>query len=201
MRISYSNFVHFRANEQAAGAKDEPPSGTEEERVLDAEAETLHSEAENVIKNHVMVALPLGLVPVPVFDLVFLTGNQLKMVHALSKLYDRPFARERAKAVVLSLVSGSAPVLGILGLSTGARLVPGIGTLMGSGGVALFGGALTYAVGRVFVEHFESGGTVLDIDLKKAREVMRKELRKGREVVARMRERAKASAGSTAGLD
>jgi hypothetical protein len=42
---------------------------------------------------------------------------------------------------------------------------------------------------------------VLDIDLKKAREVMRKELRKGREVVARMRERAKASAGSTAGLD
>jgi hypothetical protein len=35
---------------------------------------------------------------------------------------------------------------------------------------AAIGAASTYAVGKVFAEHFESGGTFLDFDEEKARE-------------------------------
>jgi uncharacterized protein (DUF697 family) len=200
MRIGYNTFARLRAKEREIGSKDDPPTGTDEQQMLEAEAVTRRAQAENIIKNHVMIALPFGLVPVPLFDLALLTGNQVKMVHALSKVYGRPFAKDRAKAIVLSLVGGSAPVLGVLGLSAGAKFVPGIGTLVGSGGVALSGGAMTYAVGWVFVDHLDSGGTLLDFDLEKAREAMRREFEKGREAIARMRHRANTSE-ATAGPD
>ena len=35
---------------------------------------------------------------------------------------------------------------------------------------AYVGGATTYAVGKVFIEHFESGGTFLDFDPEKMRD-------------------------------
>jgi uncharacterized protein (DUF697 family) len=164
-----------------------PPSGTAEEQIAEVAAETRRAEADNTVKNHVMIALSLGLVPLPLFDLALLTGSQIKMVHSLSGLYGQPFAKDRVKAIVISLISGSAPVLGVIGLSSGAKIIPGIGSLVGSGGVAVTGGALTYAVGRVFVQHFESGGTLLNFDLSKARASFKKELHQGREAVAKLR--------------
>ncbi len=183
---------------RADGPTDVPPSGTAEEQIAEVAAETRRAEADNTVKNHVMIALSLGLVPLPLFDLALLTGNQIKMVHSLSALYEQPFAKDRVKAIVISLVSGSAPVLGVIGLSAGAKIIPGIGSLVGSGGVAVTGGALTYAVGRVFVQHFESGGTLLNFDFSKARASFKKELHQGSEAVAKMRRKDKASTKTSA---
>jgi hypothetical protein len=44
-----------------------------------------------------------------------------------------------------------------------------IGTLFGMVSVSGFAVAATYAVGRVFIAHFESGGTLLDLDLASAK--------------------------------
>jgi len=163
---------------------DHPALGTAEEQLAEIAAAELQATANNTIKNHVMVAMTLGLVPLPVFDVALLIGNQVKMVHGLSELYETPFEENRVKSIVISLIGGSTPVLGVIGLSTGAKLIPGIGSLVGSGGVAITGGALTYAVGRVFVHHFESGGTLLSFDAKKMRKLFKKELDAGREAAA-----------------
>lgn len=172
-----------------------PELGTVEEQLEEIAAAELRASADNTIKNHVMVAMTLGLVPLPVFDVALLIGNQVKMVHGLSELYETPFEENRVKSIVISLISGSVPVLGVIGLSTGAKIIPGIGSLVGSGGVAITGGALTYAVGRVFVQHFESGGTLLSFDTKKMRGLFKKELDEGREAAAE----AKADSGATEG--
>lgn len=138
--------------------------------------------AESSIKSHVIASMTLGLIPIPVFDLGALVANQIKMVHSLCKLYEVPFVENRVKIIVASLIGGSIPVFGTIGLSSGAKLIPGIGTLLGSGVVSTTGGALTYSVGKVFVKHFESGGTLLTFDTKKMRSLFKKELDKGNEV-------------------
>jgi uncharacterized protein (DUF697 family) len=155
------------------------------EREIDAtEAATLRRQADVRIKNHVLVATTLGLVPLPLFDLALLVGNQVAMVHGLSGLYRVPFDKLRTRAIVTSLLAGSAPVLTVVGLSSGAKLMPGIGSLLGSGSVAVGGGALTYAVGQVFVQHFEGGGNLFDVDLAAMRRVFARKVKEGEAAAA-----------------
>jgi uncharacterized protein (DUF697 family) len=45
-----------------------------------------------------------------------------------------------------------------------AKTVPLLGTLGGGGGMALSFATVTYAVGSVFIKHFEADGTLLTID-------------------------------------
>jgi uncharacterized protein (DUF697 family) len=54
------------------------------------------------------------------------------------------------------------------------KLIPFSGSIVGSVGLAAFGSAATYAIGKVFVAHFERGGTLksfsaeeVEADLKK----------------------------------
>ena len=154
--------------------------------------------ADSTIKTHVISAMTLGLVPVPLFDLSLLIANQVKMVHSLCKLYEVSFAENRVKSIVVSLVGGSIPVIGTIGLSTGAKLIPGIGTLLGSGIVSTTGGATTYAVGQVFSKHFHSGGTLLSFNTEKIRSMFKKELSKGSEAAKEFAEDVKVAANTKA---
>lgn len=180
---------HRRILDVESGRAHEPPVGSDEERIASLVRSVRLVKGENVIKNHVMVALSFGLVPLPLLDVAVLTGNQVAMVRSLGAVYGQPFARSRAKASILSLIGGSVPVLGVLGLSTGAKLIPGVGTLVGSGGIAVGGGVMTYAVGRVFLRHYESGGTLLTFDAVKARAQLRREILRGRDVVSDLKAR------------
>jgi uncharacterized protein (DUF697 family) len=179
-----------------ASIKDEKP----EAGAVDGDSSILTKQtlADNTIKNHVISAMAIGLVPVPIFDLGLLIANQVKMVHSLCKLYEVPFAENRVKSMVVSLVGGSAPVFCTIGLSTGAKLIPGIGTLLGSGIVSTTGGATTYAVGRVFSKHFDSGGTLLSFNSEKIRNIFKKELSKGREAAKEFGEDSKIAANAKA---
>jgi uncharacterized protein (DUF697 family) len=43
-------------------------------------------------------------------------------------------------------------------------MVPVVGTVLGGLSMSLFSGAATYAIGKVFIQHFEAGGTFLDFN-------------------------------------
>ncbi|MGB5733152.1 MAG: DUF697 domain-containing protein [Thiohalocapsa sp.] len=161
---------------------DLPPSTSLDDGIVPA---TRAAAAENIIKNHVLIALSLGLFPLPIFDVLLLTTNQAKMVYALGRIYGvQPFHKDALRAMIISLASGTLPVAAVLGLSSGLKVVPGIGSLIGSGSVAISGAVLTYAVGRVFVKHFESGGTYLTLNKHKARADLRAEMKKGQGFVS-----------------
>lgn len=182
-------FSHRSSDHGDAAREGETAAQSAVEREIDAtEAATRRRQADNQIKNHVLAATTLGLVPLPLFDLALLIGNQLAMVHGLSRLYGVPFDKLRTRAIVTSLLAGSTPVLSVMGLSSGAKLMPGIGSLLGSGTVAVSGGALTYAVGQVFVFHFEGGGTLLDFDLEAMRGLFKRKVKEGEAAVARAAE-------------
>jgi len=147
--------------------------------------------AENRIKSHVMASMTLGLVPLPVFDVGVLVGNHLAMTKALCDIYGVDYSDTRVRSIVLSVLAGATPVLTVVGLSSGAKLIPGIGTLVGSGGVAVSAGAATYALGAVFMSHFEQGGDLLAPDVSALRARLRQELARGGEFAARLKDQMK----------
>lgn len=113
--------------------------------------------AHKIVERHRTYAAVGGLVPVPVANIGAVTAVNLRMVQQLSTLYQVPFQRDRARAAIVSLIGGAAP--SGFGAATSSLLmwvVPG-GMLVGLGVSALSAGALTRAIGQVFVESFENG--------------------------------------------
>lgn len=141
--------------------------------------------AEAIIRRNMLWALGAGVVPVPIVDLVAVTGVQVKMLSELSSLYEVSFREDLAKKLIGSLVSGA------LGVSTGvviggslAKLIPVVGTAFGIVSTPILSGAATRALGKVFVMHLESGGTLLDFDPHAMRSYFKQEFEKAKEHVA-----------------
>jgi uncharacterized protein (DUF697 family) len=110
-------------------------------------------------------SIGLGAIPVPVVDAASVTVAQYKMVRDLAKHYGCEATESQIKEVLSAVVAG----LGSNFLAYGAvgqtiKAVPGVGTLFGMIAMPVTSGSLTYALGQLFIEHFEKGGTILDFD-------------------------------------
>jgi uncharacterized protein (DUF697 family) len=135
-------------------ANDSSPLMTEEAK---ADAAKRRAAAHKIVGRYKNYAALGGLVPLPVANIASVTAVNLRMVQKLSALYQVPFQRDRTRALIVGLIGGAVPT-GV-GTATSATLmfvVPG-GLLWGMGAAALTAGALTRAIGLVFVESFESG--------------------------------------------
>lgn len=154
--------------------------------VLEHEAHL--SEANSLIKSYVIAAMGVGLVPIPLFDLVGLVGVQMKLVHGLAHHYDVPFSENLGKSLVTVLVGGALPIATTITASSFLKVIPGIGSLAGGTSVAVLSGAVTYAIGQVFAQHFASGGTLLDFDPASLRDRFQQELQDGETVAQGMQE-------------
>jgi len=149
-----------------------------EGQVIDAERRL--QEARGKSKNYVFGALGIGLVPVPLIDMAGITLLQLKMLHSLSKLYGVKFSSDIGKSMISSLVGGVLPTPAGLTLASLTKSVPVLGSVLGATSVSLIAGASTYALSRVFIQHFESGGTFLDFKPEKVRAFFAEEFEKGK---------------------
>lgn len=127
-------------------------------------AQDLDDKANSVVRTHSYTALGAGLIPIPLVDLVALAGIQLNMVRSIANIYDVPFKKDAGKSAIGALVGSVTPV-SIAGPSASlVKVIPLIGSLAGVVTMSVFGGAATYAVGKVFIQHFAAGGTFLDFD-------------------------------------
>jgi uncharacterized protein (DUF697 family) len=181
--------------EKEENIKDEKQAeSTEDSQELSEEVCVSAEEIDKIIRNHVYAAMAIGLAPIPVVDLVGLTTTQLDLVRAVAKKYDVPFKKNAVKTVLTALVGGILPVEFAPIFASVIKCIPVVGTLTGAVSMSLLGGASTYAVGRVFVNHFESGGTLLDIDTKKARKGFKEQYEKGKEYVSSLKKKEKTKA-------
>lgn len=120
--------------------------------------------ADATIKKHMLAALAVGLVPMPWVDLAGLAGLQLNLVRSLAKIYAVEFSSQIGKSAVGALLGGGIPVSLSANLGSLAKGLPGLGWIVGGTSAAVFGAASTYALGKVFAQHFESGNTLLTFD-------------------------------------
>ena len=144
-----------------------------------------HAAAEHVLRQYTLGAMAVGLVPIPVVDLAALVALQLKMLHSLARTYDIEFKTDLGRSAIASLVGGtvSTSLSPTLAASL-AKLIPGIGQTLASGSASLLNGAATYAVGKVFIQHFASGGTFLSFDPEAVRDYFQTQLQEGGRVTA-----------------
>ena len=149
------------------------------ERIVDTLGER-DIQANKIVKTHTWVSIGVGLVPIPFVDLVGVSAVQLRMLNELTKLYDVPFSRDLGKELIGALLGSLVPISLTYTVGSAAKMLPLIGYAVGGLSMPLLAGAATYAVGKVFIQHFESGGTLLDFEPAKVREYFRQEFAVGR---------------------
>ncbi|MDP4782204.1 MAG: DUF697 domain-containing protein [Gammaproteobacteria bacterium] len=102
-----------------------------------------------------------GFIPVPYLDLAGLAAIQVQMVLDISKIYGQKADKELVRGAVATLLGTMAPAsLAAPVAGSFLKLVPGLGSLAGGASMAALGAAATYAIGKVFTQHFEDGGNV-----------------------------------------
>jgi uncharacterized protein (DUF697 family) len=105
-----------------------------------------------------------GLIPVPVADVAAVGALQLQMVHRISQVYGVPFTANKGKALIAALVGTIVPASSTLGAASLLKSVPVVGTAISALVMPALASAATYAIGKVFIQHFASGGTLLDFN-------------------------------------
>lgn len=136
---------------------------------------------DDIIKTHVIMAMGIGTIPAPVFDAVAITVLQTRMVRQIADAYAVPF--ERTQAWTVTSITGVLTFPGGL-ISSMAKSIPVIGPWLGGTSVTLVAGASTYVIGRVFAQHFDSGGTFLTLDPVEAKRAYSEGLDKGKDKAA-----------------
>lgn len=138
---------------------------------------TKREQAQETIQHHVLWSMGAGSVPLPILDIAAVTAVQLDMLKQLSKIYGVDYQESSGKSLI-SAIAGST--LARLGASF-IKSIPGIGSLLGGISMVVLSGASTYAMGQVFIRHFESGGSFFDFDIGKGKKVYEEEFKKGKE--------------------
>jgi uncharacterized protein (DUF697 family) len=122
------------------------------------------------VKNYMWWAGGAGLIPVPLVDWAAVSGVQLKMLASISEIYGVPYRDNTGKAVVASLGGFIVPhALAFGWLGSLIKGIPVVGVLAGAPVMGLFSAASAWALGKVFIQHFESGGTFLNFDPEKVK--------------------------------
>lgn len=154
--------------------------------------------AQKIVEKHMWYAAGAGLVPVPYLDMAAITAVNVKMIKDLSETYGIAFVEERGKTLAASLLGGvgAGMIARNTTVNTVVRAIPLIGQGAAMLSMSIFGGAATYALGKVFVQHFVAGGTLLDFDPETARHYVSEQYQKGKRAVLRQRTPAAAAASA-----
>lgn len=170
-----------------SGLKDSPSEKSGLEQIDAAVAEKgdwkVREEARKIIRKYMLIALGIGLIPVPLADMAALTLLQTRMIRELCKVFGYDFEGVRIKSLISGLVGsfGGVPLGNVLAFSM-LKMVPGVGTILGAGSLSITSGAVTYGVGRVFYLHFTNGGDLLNFNPKRYNQTFLKETQRGKTI-------------------
>ena len=106
-------------------------------------------------------------------DAVAVGGLQIQMVRRISQIYDVEFSENRGKALIASLAGSLIPATSGIGAASMLKAVPIIGTIAGGFVMPVLSAGATYAIGKAFIQHFATGGTLLDFNPPDYREFIR----------------------------
>jgi uncharacterized protein (DUF697 family) len=132
--------------------------------------ELQRARVESAIHYSMLLSGSVGIVPIPIVDFVGVTAIQLALVKQLSSLYGVEYTASATKRTISALIGGAIPAFGSLTVASWLKLIPVVGSVLGSSTMMLLSGASTYAIGHVFARHFEKGGTILDIEARQVKQ-------------------------------
>ncbi len=146
-------------------------------------------QAEGIVQKHVLWSMGMGAIPIPFLDTIAVSAMQYEMLKQVSNLYGFEMSENMGKSLISLLAGGTLVRMG----ASAVKTIPFIGSLLGGGAMVVLSGASTYAIGSVFVQHFESGGNLFDIDTEKFKNFYKEKFEQGKEYAAEMKDKAKNS--------
>jgi uncharacterized protein (DUF697 family) len=148
----------------------------------------IREEANKNIKEHVLYSMGAGLIPIFFLDIAAITAIQMDMIRRLCRLYEIDYEETKGKAVATALTGTTLGRLAGYGIGSALKIIPGIGTLLGGVTLSLTAGATTYALGQVFAQHFERGGSLFDLDPDEFRRFYRDQVERGKDIAKRWKD-------------
>ncbi len=143
-------------------------------------------QADAAIRNHVGYSIGAALIPIPIGDVLAITGLQIDLVKTLANIYEQDFTASLGKTLITSLTGSMMARIG----ASAIKSIPVVGTLTGGAAQMTLAGGSTYAVGHLFKSHFAAGGTIDTFNPGRAREMYDKYVEKGRAFAVEMRAEA-----------
>ncbi|MGB7660686.1 MAG: YcjF family protein [Pseudolabrys sp.] len=134
------------------------------------------SRATKVVERFSFWSGVAGLLPIPFVDLAAVAALQIQMLRLISRVYDVPFSENRGKALIAGIAGTVIPVSTGVGMASVVKGIPIAGTAIGVLATPALAVAATYAIGMVFIQHFASGGTLLDFEPPNYREFISREM-------------------------
>jgi uncharacterized protein (DUF697 family) len=146
---------------RAAHADAERPEARLARRAVAADARR-RARALAIVSRYAAGSALSGMMPLPLVTFAGVSAVTVRMVKSLSDHYGVPFEEDRARAIVVALVGGALPTgVGVVTASALSYLWPPA-AVIGVAASAMSAAAYTRGVGRIFIEHFESGATLQD---------------------------------------
>jgi len=126
--------------------------------------EPRHETAAKLVDRFSVWSGVAGLIPLPFVDVLAVGGLQVQMLRRVSQIYDVQFSENRGKALIASLAGTMIPVTSGMGAASALKSVPLLGMVASAFVMPVLSAGATYAIGKAFIQHFESGGTLLDFN-------------------------------------
>ncbi|MDX8399012.1 MAG: DUF697 domain-containing protein [Gallionellaceae bacterium] len=141
-------------------------------------------QADNCIKNHVIAAMGVGLIPSFMVEVVGVAGIEVKMIRDLALVYDFPVPLKLvAYKILISVFSSIAPLYIAIQMRSVVKGVPLIGHAAYISLLSVSNGAAVYAVGKIFEKHYASGGTFLGGSKSSVKQYFKDQYEDGKKVV------------------
>ena len=95
------------------------------------------------------------------------------MLRRVSQIYDVEFSENRGKALIAALAGTMIPATSGMGAASALKAVPVVNMLAAGFVMPVLSAGATFAIGKAFIQHFESGGTLLDFNPPDYREFVK----------------------------
>jgi|APCry1669189070_1035195.scaffolds.fasta_scaffold67654_2 hypothetical protein len=156
------------------------------------------AKVESAINYSMLLSGGVGIVPIPLVDFVGVTAIQLALIRQLSSLYGVEYTASASKRMISALIGGAVPAFGSMTVASWVKMIPVVGSVLGGSTMMLLSGASTYAIGHVFANHFELGGTILDMDAGKVKAQFNEYYEAGKSKLSRKKAAAETAEASVA---
>ena len=152
------------ADEMRKAGADEAASKTEAVSLAPrlTDAKQRQAEANAIVERYANFSALGGVIPVPLINVAGVTVIILRMVKKLCRLYGVPYEQGRARALAVGVAGGAVPTTAsAVTTSTLVYFIPGV-NLLGLAISSVTASMCARAIGRRFVEHFETGASLMD---------------------------------------
>jgi uncharacterized protein (DUF697 family) len=129
--------------------------------------------AMRIVQRYVAVSAVAGLNPVPVLDVTVLGGVHVALIKELSNYYGAEFSEHTARNIVIAVAASLIP--GSIGTVLGRKALRALPFITHGAGMLVMSAAsagVSYALGKLFIHHFESGGTLDSFDAKRLHQIL-----------------------------